>query len=252
MTYDSSLTLTFVLAVKDPDEFEFAACTASMAALKCANRLDLVIVSSGTVPALSESVRKRLHDVRIVQQEPIGVYSAYNKGLEDLKTDYVMVIGGDDLVLPGLDTLLDSVPANGKPHLVAACSLMQGKGISRPSTRRWGLIFRNWCQQGLLYRTDIFLDKRFDTKYKIQADHKFNMELASDPAITIYYSPEVISHFSSNGLSQTESDWQFRKDMPEIVKSCYGSLFWLVALLKRKVADVVKGYDVKKIYNQDK
>jgi glycosyltransferase involved in cell wall biosynthesis len=244
MAAESHPILTFILAVKDPDEAEFEACTVSMAALRHASRLELIIVSSGHLPPLNAIVQKKLHDVRIVEQEPSGVYPAYNRGLDEVRTAYVMVIGSDDLVLPGLDGVIEAIPANDWPHLIAASALMQNLGISRPSRRRWGLIFRNWCQQGLLYRSDVFAEKRFDPKYKIQADHKFNMELVSDHSTQILYRPEVVAHFSSRGISQTESDWVFRKDMPRIVLQCYGPGFWLVALLKRTLAGIIKGYKI--------
>jgi len=76
----------------------------------------------------------------------------------------------------------------------------------------------------------------------MQADHKFNMELVSSPQTQILYMSDVIAHFSSNGISQTSFDWVFREDFPDIVRSCYGSIFWLIALLKRKLANYIKGY----------
>jgi hypothetical protein len=56
----------------------------------------------------------------------------------------------------------------------------------------------------------------------------------------IQYRDDVICHFSSSGLSQTLHDWAFREDMPGIVRSYYGSMFWIVALAKRKFADWFK------------
>ena len=147
------------------------------------------------------------------------------------------------LLLPGLDPVLDSIDDSFKesvddsidgerrPHLVAACALAQGSGIARPTRFRWGLIFRVWCQQGLLYRSDVFAAKRFDCHYPVQADHKFNMELVSNPRTVVAYRDDVICHFSSGGLSSTYRD-SFRNDMPGIVRVCYGPFFWLLALIQ--------------------
>ncbi len=240
MKRSSGPILSFVLAIKDPIEAQFDACVCSMAALKNSSRFDLIVVSAGTTPKINPTVKKRLHKVTVIRQRPEGVYSAYNKGLDYVKTDYVMVIGCDDLLLPGLDDVIDAIPQDRKPHLIAACSLMQNVGISRPSRFRWGLVFRNWCQQGLLYRSDVFKHKRFDPKYKIQSDHKFNMELVSDARTEILRRPEIVVHFSHQGLSSS-IDWAFMKDMPSIVRSCYGNFFWMAALMKRTLGNLVKG-----------
>ena len=231
--------LTVILAVKDPDAAQFDACIASIAALRNSPRFDLVIVVSGRLPAISDSCKARLRSIHVVEQEPRGVYQAYNRGLDDVRAPYVMVMGGDDLLLPGLDKVLDSMAGKRRPHIVAACALAEGSGIARPTRFRWGLIFRVWCQQGLLYRSDIFATRRFDCHYPVQADHKFNMELLSDPGTVVEYRDDVICHFSSAGLSSTRRD-SFRDDMPSIVRKHYGLFFWIVALTKRSLADLIK------------
>jgi len=231
--------LTVILAAKEPDAAQFDACIACIAALRNSPRLDLVIVASGRLPALPDSCRTRLHSVRIVEQEPRGVYHAYNRGLDEVRSPYVMVMGCDDRLLPGLDTAIDSIAGHRRPHLVAACALAEGYGIVRPTRFRWGLIFRIWCQQGLLYRSDLLANRRFDCHYPVQADHKLNMELVSDRRTEIAYRDDVICHFSSGGLSGTHRD-RFREDMPRIVRENYGLFFWIVALTKRSLADLFK------------
>src|ERR1700740_1319535 len=100
--------LTVVLAAKDPDPAQFDACVASIAALRNSYRFDLVIVASGKVPTVCDSFRVRLHHVLMLEQEPRGVYQAYNAGLGHIETPYVLVLGCDDLLLPGLDRVIDS------------------------------------------------------------------------------------------------------------------------------------------------
>lgn len=236
---DSAL-LTVVLAVKDPAPAQFDACIASIAALRSSARLDLIIVVSGRLPPISDACRARLHRIHIVEQAPRGVYPAYNRGLDDVCSPYVMVMGCDDMLLPGLDHALEWIAGSRRPHIVAARVLMQDIGLTGPSRFRWGLIFRNWCQQGLLYRSDVFANRRFDCKYRIQADHKLNMELVSDPSTVVQRCEDVICHFSSSGFSQTSHDWVFRQDMPGLVRGYYGVFFWMVALAKRGLANLVK------------
>lgn len=241
MSQPESPFLTVILAVKDPDAAPFDACIAAIAALRNSHRFDLVIVVSGRLPAISDSVQARLHRIHVVEQEALGVYHAYNRGLDDLRTPYVMVLGCDDLLLPGLDDLIDSIAGQRTPHIVAACALAQGFGIAKPGRFRWGLVFQIWCQQGLLYRSDLFAVRRFDCRYPIHADHRLHLELVSDPATVVEHRDEVICHFSSGGLSSTHYDARFRQDMPGIVRKYYGFFFGIVALAKRALADQIKG-----------
>jgi glycosyltransferase involved in cell wall biosynthesis len=238
----NSPLLTVVLAVKNPKTAQLDGCIAAIAALRNSPRFDLVIVASGCLPAISESCAARLHRLHIVEEHsPGGIYQAYNRGLDEVETPYVMVMGSDDLLLPGIDNVIDSIARGGRPHLLASAVLMQDIGIVRPSRWRSGLIFRNWCQQGLLYRSDTLLTRRFDCKYPVQADHKLNMELVSACETVIEYRDDVICHFASGGLSQKVQDLDFRRDMPGMVRAYYGSFFWIVALMKRKLADLLKG-----------
>jgi glycosyltransferase involved in cell wall biosynthesis len=238
----NSPLLTVVLAVKAPTAAQLDGCIAAIAALRNSPRVDLVIVANGCPPAISESCVARLHRLHIVEEHaPRGVYHAYNRGLDQVETPYVMVMGSDDLLLPGLDNVIDSIARGERPHLLASAVLMQDIGVVRPSRWRCGLIFRNWCQQGLLYRSDTLLTRRFDCKYPVQADHKLNMELVSAYGTVIEYRDDVVCHFASGGLSQKVQDFAFRRDMPGMVRAYYGPFFWIVALVKRKLADVLKG-----------
>lgn len=234
--------LTTILAVKDPREIQYQACLCSIASLKNANKICLTVVSSGVLPEIQKSIYDCFYRTNIINQPPDGVYSAYNRGLREPLADYVLVLGVDDIVLPGLDDLIDKIATLNSPDLIAACSFMQHIGISRPSRFKSGLIFRNWCQQGLLYNSRVFISKNFDVRYKMQADHKFNMELITNDKIIVSYQPDIITYFSYGGISSTINDWEFRSDMPRIVKSCYGNFWYYIALFKRLVATKLKGY----------
>lgn len=234
--------LTIILAVKDVDRAQYYACLNSIAALKYSNKICITVVACGKIPEISNFIKNRFLAFNIVIQKPEGVYSAYNRGLQEPLADYVLFIGADDLILPGLDNILSKMPVLGSPKLIAACALMQNVGISKPSKIRSNLIFRNWCQQGLLYNASVFKTNLFDTKYKMQADHKFNMELIASSETSISYHDDIIAHFAHGGISSTIHDWEFRSDMPCIVKSCYGTFWYYIALFKRFVATKLKGY----------
>ena len=233
--------LTVILAIKNPNANQLLACLSSIAALKNNKLINLTIVSSGDIPAVVDFMKSFL-DISIIESPPDGVYAAYNSGLEGNLSKYVMFMGADDLLLPGLDNTLNTLKSiKYNPDIIAAYSLMQDVGLSGPSKLYGSIIFRNWCQQGLIYKSELFEDKRFDMKYIVQADHKFNIELLSNAKTKLMYSNDVISHFSSGGLTSQRNDLLFREDLPKIVYGSYGFTFYLMCLLKRSLADIIKG-----------
>lgn len=233
--------LSIIIAAKNPPEPLFLSCLWSISSLKNASKINLIIVSGGHLPEIPKKIIELVYGLKIVNQEPKGVYSAFNRGLEEVVGAYVMFLGVDDLILPGLDEVITSIKTNNN-HMIACCTLMQNLGISRPSKFRWGLIFRNWCQQGLIYNASVFNGIKFSEKYKIQADHDLNMMISSMQSSKIVYRKEIISHFSSSGISQTQRDWVFRRDMPKLVRKYYGDFFWVIAVMKRSIATIIKGY----------
>jgi hypothetical protein len=87
----------------------------------------------------------------------------------------------------------------------------------------------------------LFVSRRFNPKYKVQADHQLNLELLANRKLRIQYGADVIAHFSSGGLTSRVTDWGFRDDMPALVRRDYGSFYWLLALARRKLGDLFKG-----------
>jgi len=112
MTESNRPTLTVVLAVKDPEPWQFNGCIASVAALRSAPIIDLVIVVSGRLPVLLDQYKVRLHSIQVVNQEPLGVYAAYNRGIDEARSTYTMMMGCDDQLLPSLDRVIDSTGAS--------------------------------------------------------------------------------------------------------------------------------------------
>lgn len=239
--------LTIILAVKDTNAKQLNGCVWSIASLRNSSQIDLVVVSSGTFPGMDNGCVSLFYSVKIVDSEPLGVYSAYNRGLDEQLGEYVLFLGVDDLVLPGLDRVIEVVLSmEDRPDFIPCYSLMQDIGLSGPSKIKGALMFRNWCHQGLIYGAKLFENKRFDIKYKVQADHKFNLELMANTNLKITYRNDVITHFASGGLTSSYPDLLFRADMPTIVRESYGIFYWLIALTKRKLADLIKGAPVLK------
>ena len=194
----------------------------------------IIVYGSDSPKALLIQNNVLCNKIKLVHSEPRGIYNAFNVGILNATGSWVMFFGGDDLLLPSLNNLLEKLDDRYLSYNAIVCKVVFGdKGIFSPFKNKYGLIFKNWSQQGVLYNRNIFKDFIFDENYKIQSDHKFNIEISSHKNAQILYLNDIIAFFNTSGLSQSTHDLEFRKDMPHIIKTNFG-LFWRwITILRR-------------------
>lgn len=236
------MILTVVVAAKDAPPKMLRCCLASFARLVHAAEIEVVIVSSGAFPNDGGDIGSAFGDFKIVEMEAMGIYEAFNRGVEAAQGKYLLFFGVDDLALPGMDTVIAELLQNDAHFdLFAAAAYMQGVGISAPSPVRAQILFRNWCQQSLFYSRRYLATHPFDVRYRIQADHKTNIEIRANRRLNFRLCHEVVAYFSTGGTSQTSYDRKFRRDLPAIAQLNFGPILGLAVQLKQRIADLVKG-----------
>jgi glycosyltransferase involved in cell wall biosynthesis len=235
--------LSVVIAAKNPPIEQFLLCLTSFSALANANKLQVIVVKSGDLPDLPASLIAGFAEFKLVDVPPEGVYAAYNAGCDHAVGSYTLFFGADDIALPGMDSLMDQVLLKDDTYeLVAAPCFMQSSGLAKPSRRRSSLIFANWCHQGLFYRTSYLKEHRYQGDlYRIQADHKMNIDIVSNRANRVFVSDLLVAYFCAGGVSSVRPDLQFRADFPSIVGRAYGRHWGWLVRLKQIVIDLVKG-----------
>jgi glycosyltransferase involved in cell wall biosynthesis len=234
--------LSVVIAAKDPPPDQLRLCLASFAALPSAPALQIVVVGSGSVPKMPRDIADRFWEFCVLSVPARGIYAAYNSGIEAARGTYVLFFGVDDIALPGMQAVFDTLARQpGEFHLYAAACYMQSVGIARPSKRRWSLAIRNWCHQGVFYLRSYLAEHPYQVEYPAQADHKLNIDIVSDPQRRIGVSDDVVAYFSAGGLSSMKPDLTFRRDFPAIVARAYGRPLGALVRLKQILLDTVLG-----------
>lgn len=234
--------ITVVIAAKDAPAALLELCLASFSALANAHRLQLVIVQSGSLPILQQDSVKRFAVVNVIEVLPEGVYSAYNAGIKAAEGTYVLFFGIDDIVLSGMDSVIDQLASASLPfHLFAAACYMQSVGLAEPSRRRTSLVFRNWCHQGIFYLRSYLLSHPYQIEYRAQADHKMNIDIVSNRSLRFGVTKELVAYFSAGGVSSLRPDLRFRKDFPMLVARAYGKHYGLLVKVKQLLIDTLLG-----------
>jgi glycosyltransferase involved in cell wall biosynthesis len=231
--------LTIIVPVKKIEEVRFLLLIRSILFLQKYHEVQTVVVYSELSPKellLENGINNE--SIEFYFAEPKGIYNAFNFGILKAKGKWIMFFGGDDLILPSMNELLNQIEKQQSNEAAIVSNVVFGdKQIFQPFRSKYGLIFKNWCQQGVLYNNKVFVGLLFDEKYPIQADHKFNIQIASRWKNQIKYIPNVISYFNISGISQTVNDLEFRKDLPSIISNNFGKFWGTVTLLKRWLAN---------------
>ncbi len=236
--------LSIIIPIKKIEVERFLLLLSSIRFIKKNHLIEVIIIYSddSPEPILTDN-GFNLDDFTLIYLEPKGIYNAFNYGVSNSNGKWIMFFGGDDFILPCFEELLVDLEHKNYDYSAIVCNVVFGyKKIFKPFHSKFGLVFKNWCQQGVLYKRDVFNNLSFDEAYPIQADHKFNIELCSLFNSNVLYLNKVISYFNINGISQNIVDIKFRSDFPHIVKINFG-LFWgVLTYFKRELSNLLKSH----------
>jgi len=236
--------LSVVVAVKEWCESDIQRLVCSLSSQPLASKIQLVVVYSNKSPESAiADLDVSIGSVKYLQNFPRGVYAAFTAGVGISDGDYILFSGGDDFFMPGLNKVLSTI-SEGKgaqPDVIVSPVCFGDERLLLPVKTRLGIVLKNWCQQGVLYRKDIFDKYHFDDRYPIQADHKFNIELLGSSELTIHYSNYISAYFSCGGMSQTKPDLCFWRDMPSIVSTNFGWAYAVICRIRKIVGYILYG-----------
>lgn len=227
---NASITVSIILPALLPDG-RYIRCLASIRAA-LAGRISYEILS--VVANKNAFAACDTEDMTIIQEEEAGIYNAMNLGLTLSAGTYVYFIGQDDILLPGAaDALIEGQKQNA--DLILADVFWGRHSIFRNYPRRWHLIWRNWCHQGLIYNRLRFLEivGRFPDGFVTQADHHANIVFTQRRGLTIYSYPGCIAWYSSDGFSSRQPDSVFRQQFPKLVYDNFGFISFIVVAMRR-------------------
>lgn len=229
--------LSIVIPTKDPRSEVLRRCVAAAQAAGQPGSVEILIVDSTEGTRVRDELANVGRVSYVSSLPPRGVYNAYNAGVSLARGKYVLFLGYDDIVLPGLDELLKSEDlACDRYDVILGRVLVEGRGVVAPRKPFFSLIFRNWPHQGMLYRRAIFQNLRYDERYRIQADHALNIQLARS-RLQFKFSPLLVCYFAAGGLSSQAIDWQFRDAMPALIAHHFGPVWGVICHARRLGGD---------------
>lgn len=146
--------------------------------------------------------------LRWVTEKDSGLYDAMNKGIALATGDFVLFLGADDLLLPGIDAMISADVPDDTDLLFGDVDVVEPDGGLR--LERGGVTPRllhgvpkdmPGCHQGALFSLKAYRDLGgFDTSFRIAADYEFYLRFY-EAGLSAIYLPIKIARFDLGGVS---------------------------------------------------
>ena len=195
---------------------------------------ELIIVDGESTDKTLENIKKYEDELILISEKDMGIYDAFNKGINTANGEYIYFIGAGDHLKPGvLRHIKDHLPF-GKPTFVyGKCYFVKQKYINGKKFTAKLFIRDNLCQQGIFYHRSIFeILGKFDLQYIAFADWFFNIKCFLHNGIKKHYLDYVIADFEEGGLSsEIKRDRVFMQKFPVFVKDQFGFSKYIICKL---------------------
>ena len=182
--------------------------------------LDYVIIDGGSTDGSLDIIRKYESRIGYWRSEPDnGLYDAMNKGVRAARGRWILFLGADDELVAKL--------ADIAPLLVDEQTVYYGD-VYMPRQRltydgafsAYKIMFKNICQQAIFYPRRVFESRHFDTRYRLWADHAFNIACYGDKRFRFRYIEKLVCLYNDyTGMSAHTEDAQFKADRESLIKA---------------------------------
>lgn len=185
---------------------------------------ELIIIDGASTDDTLEYIKKYENDLTLISEKDDGVYYAFNKAIDLATGKYLYFIGAGDILRENvLERVYEDLPAEDPAFVYGDVYIKEKQIYERGERSRLDFATRMICHQTIFYHREIFnIIGKYDLQYKILSDLAFNFKCFGNRQIKKHYIDCVIADFEGGGLSSTTEDFDFRKDMPRLIKKNLG------------------------------
>jgi len=185
---------------------------------------EFIIVDGASTDGSLDMIEEHGDDIKLVSEKDEGVYDAMNKGIEMSTGKYLYFMGAGDSLKEGILTKVESLLPLGELALVYGNAYMVDRGVIYDGEfDRTKLRMLNICQQAIFYERRVFdVMGGFETRFKVLADHAFNLKCFWNVRIQKKYIAYVIANYEGGGISERERDIDFSRDYAELMSLVEG------------------------------
>lgn len=171
-------------------------------------RSELIVVDGGSEDGTWEIIKNYRNSITYcISERDNGIYSAWNKGIANSSGEYIVFIGGDDILLRNtLGTYIDYIHRNKNYDFISSKvyfgdpskNIVIGKALRWPEFKR----FMSIAHVGSVHKRSMFDNYGFfDENYKIAGDYEFLLRLG--PKINAGFIDFISLIMGDSGVSNT-------------------------------------------------
>jgi len=199
--------------------------------------LEYVIIDGGSTDGSLDIIRRYESEICYWRSEPDnGLYDAMNKGVRASRGRWVLFLGADDLLV---GNLRDIAPLLSDERTVYYGDVYMPKRhvIYDGRFSAYKIMFANICQQAIFYPRGVFESYSFDTRYKVWADHAFNIVCYGDPRFRFKYIRKLVCLYNDHsGASANTVDSKFQADRESLIRAHLSPVLFLAYLLRSRAS----------------
>jgi glycosyltransferase involved in cell wall biosynthesis len=192
--------------------------------------IEIIVMDGQSTDGTADILKKNADKIAFWKsEEDDGIYDAMNKALEFVTGDWVYFLGADDILLDEFSDM--AYRLKDKSTIYYGSVYKEGKKyLGRVDSYKHAKI--TICHQAMMYPAMVFKKYKFDTQYRISADHVLNMWCWKDKDFKFEFVDYIIAIFNDTGVSSTKKDLLFEQHKADLIKKNYGTLIWLRFLFK--------------------
>jgi glycosyltransferase involved in cell wall biosynthesis len=200
--------------------------------------VEYVIIDGGSTDGSLDIIRKYGSQIGYWRSEPDnGLYDAMNKGVRAATGRWLLFLGADDVLVGRLAEIAPLLTDDRTVYYGDVYMPRRRQVYDGPFTA-YKIMFANICQQAIFYPRRVFETYRFDTQYKLWADHALNMACYGDRRFRFAYIGKLVCLFNDyTGATAYAGDAKFEADRESLIKAHLPRRLFLAYLLKTRTAD---------------
>ncbi len=189
-----------------------------------AGLFEYLVLDGGSTDGTLDVLRAAGERMRWQSGPDSGVYDAMNKGLKMAAGEFVYFLGAGDTLRPSiLEKVAAVIPRDSMAYFYGNVYSEAHQRVYNGRYTNWKLSRINICHQAVFCHKHLFeVIGPFDTRYKIMADHVWNMKAFGTPGLHRVYADLVIADFAAGGLSHYQTDPQLIADRLTLIRQHLG------------------------------
>jgi glycosyltransferase involved in cell wall biosynthesis len=186
---------------------------------------EIIVVDGGSGGETLCVIEEYGGSLRFLSEPDRGVYDALNKGVGMSSGRHLLFLGAGDRLKEGVLERVAEILPEGEPSFAYGDAYLVRHDLRQSGTfGRKDFIRKNLCQQAIFYERTLFdLLGEFDLRYAVYADWAFNMKCFADPRVRKLYLGLLVADFEGWGISDTQEDRAFQRDLPGLIRRHVGA-----------------------------